>query len=288
MLIYLKRIIKAVFYNECIHEDLMKFHERLNCKASLWHLRDQLHNLPKHLNLDEHEEAFLSEVYLQLPFIFSSYPCHFMISEETYGYLESKYVGSYAGHTVNTEVTSEDFSRAKNKDCPTLLKISKCILFNNFDRYQKKNEWYRTVDESKKLENSSEELGKQLEEMQEKYSYLMSELTSVGLNPEEFACRDKDIYMQRSMRLLGALIGGIDNDSVSMEALTRTENLIVKEYLSYLPNYDLELLNHYFELKQKDEVTDELCEKLSYLYRQHGNTIVGLKRFFSQRDWDKK
>lgn len=155
-----------------------------------------------------------------------------------------------------------------------LKKVVRAILFND-------SRLEDLVIENKKLTE-------QLESVQGDYSFLISELTSVGLNSKEFAYRDKDIYMQRSMRLLGALIGNINNDSVSMETLTKSENLIVKEYLSYLPNYDLKLLNHYFELKQKDKVTDELCEKLGYLYRQHGNTTIGLKRFFSQRDWDKE
>lgn len=156
---YFLNIIKAVFNleTESIYDDQRK--TMLKEKTYMVsHLRAMIHNLPFHLNLDSNEEYYLSEVFDRLDNLFDNRG-RIYISIELWEYLENKYIGTHAGHSTCDIVTKEDFENARNTeermhptgDPVALLKIAKTILFNNIEKYQKKNIWYKKMPENKDL-----------------------------------------------------------------------------------------------------------------------------------------
>jgi len=149
---YFLNIIRAVFNMETepeyYEQKKMIIEER---KYMVGHLRAMLHNLPYHLNLDINEEYYLAEIFEGLNRLFDDRG-NLEISSEKWEYLENKYIGTYAGHAKCDLVTREDFDNARNYkkihqigDPVALLKIAKTILFNNVDKYQKKEIWYKDM-----------------------------------------------------------------------------------------------------------------------------------------------
>lgn len=156
---YFKRILAALF-NKPYQSDLDSLRASYcddidRVYRVLFNLRDQIHNLPVHLNLDGSEEKFLVEVYTHLPdmILYNKLP-HF-ISEKDFEDLRSKYEGFYGGHLEIDKLTADDFERAKTGDALSILNISKTILFCNFEKYQRKDVWYKKMKEENNCGNSA-------------------------------------------------------------------------------------------------------------------------------------
>jgi hypothetical protein len=117
--------------------------QRIFSNASLMHLRDMLHNLPMHLNLDKEDVEYLHLLFAELDRARGNTRT-LMVLESNFDILETKYVGKKTGHSISSELTSEDFIKAKAGNYDELFKVAKAILFNNIDRYQRVNTWYKS------------------------------------------------------------------------------------------------------------------------------------------------
>ncbi|WP_415913097.1 hypothetical protein [Neptuniibacter sp. QD37_11] len=142
----------------------------------LWRLRDQLHNLPFHLNLPKQEARFLHDVYCQLPSVRDTrefaYFSAYQSNTEARKYFQERYLGksNFSGPQLTEADLDAIFgSRPRPEKAYFLAGL---ILLHNFDCYQRQDEWWKSVNHGVRASKDSlraragfcRELAKELDE----------------------------------------------------------------------------------------------------------------------------
>jgi hypothetical protein len=168
-----------------------------------------------------------------------------------------------------------------------------CLRGFNKQRFveleENNREYQKLIIENEKLKKASEltinKLNGIIESIQGEHTLLKSEISSIGLNPEGFIDGNKDMWSQRGMVMLAALVSSVNDDFISIENLSKSENPKIKAYLNGLPDYNKDLVMRYYDLKNQGEDTDEVYEDLSKFHEQHGLIAMCLRKFFNEKDW---
>lgn len=118
--------------------------KRSYSQRSLNHLRDMTHNLPFQLNLDKEEAHFLHNLLSVLDRVGEPFHVKEVVECSNLDALMERYVGSPVSDDSSGSLTAYDFEKVKTSHgfesaevaSLKLLKIGRCVLFNNRYRYQ--------------------------------------------------------------------------------------------------------------------------------------------------------